>query len=156
MEPSPQTILTELLTAAGVSFSGVEHTKLAGQDIYTIKTDDPKKLIGMRGDTIHALDHLVKKIYEEKHASPEGGEKTRAPLFLVDVDGYRSRQIEDLQSKVRMMAERARSFQYDVELSPMSSYERLIVHTTLQDEPNIKTESQGEGRGRRVIIKYAA
>ena len=55
-----------------------------------------------------------------------------------------------------MMAERARSFQYDVELSPMSSYERLIIHTTLSDAPNVKTESQGEGRNRRVVIKYAA
>jgi spoIIIJ-associated protein len=55
-----------------------------------------------------------------------------------------------------MMAERARSLQYDVELSPMSAYERLIVHTTLQDAPNVKTESQGEGRNRRVVIKYSA
>jgi spoIIIJ-associated protein len=54
------------------------------------------------------------------------------------------------------MAERARSFQYDVELSPMSAYERLIVHTTLQNAPNVKTESLGEGRNRRVVIKYAA
>ena len=53
-----------------------------------------------------------------------------------------------------MMAERARSFQYDVELSPMSAYERLIVHTTLQGAPQVKTESQGEGRNRRVVIRY--
>jgi spoIIIJ-associated protein len=55
-----------------------------------------------------------------------------------------------------MMAERARSFQYDVELTPMNAYERLIVHTVLSDSPNVKTESSGEGRNRRVVIKYAA
>ena len=55
-----------------------------------------------------------------------------------------------------MMAERARSLQYDVELTPMSAYERLIVHTTLQNEPHVKTESQGEGYGRRIVIKYSA
>ncbi|MFZ2886964.1 MAG: R3H domain-containing nucleic acid-binding protein, partial [Minisyncoccia bacterium] len=76
--------------------------------------------------------------------------------FLVDVNDYRTRQIRDLQAKALMMAERARSFQYDVELSPMSAYERLIVHTALQDAPNVKTESQGEGRNRRVVIKYAS
>ena len=67
-----------------------------------------------------------------------------------------AQNIKDLQSKALMMAERARSFQYDVELSPMSAYERLIVHTTLQGTPNVKTESQGEGRNRRVVIRYAA
>ncbi len=77
-------------------------------------------------------------------------------MFLVDVNDYRTKQIKDLQAKALMMAERARSFQYDVELSPMSSYERLIIHTTLQDAPNVKTESQGEGRSRRVVIKYSA
>ncbi|MCR4325711.1 MAG: hypothetical protein NUV59_02795, partial [Patescibacteria group bacterium] len=130
-----------------------------------IKADgDPRDLIGPRGDTLHALDHLVKKIYEQMMAVQSApaatedkmadGKDARAPLFLVDVDEYRSRQIRDLQAKVMMMADRARSFQYDVELSPMSSYERLIVHTTLSGEPNVKTESQGEGRGRRVVIKY--
>ena len=54
-----------------------------------------------------------------------------------------------------MMAERARAFQYDVELTPMSAYERLIIHMTLADAPNVKTESLGEGRNRRVVIKYA-
>jgi spoIIIJ-associated protein len=59
-----------------------------------------------------------------------------------------------LAAKAVMMAERARSFRYDVELSPMSAYERLIVHSALSSEPHVKTESQGEGRGRRVVIKY--
>lgn len=77
-------------------------------------------------------------------------------MFLVDVNDYRAKQIKDLESKALMMAERARSFQYDVELSPMSSYERLIIHTTLQGAANVKTESQGEGRNRRVVIKYSA
>jgi spoIIIJ-associated protein len=95
----------------------------------------------------------VKKIVEQRHAKKEATEDE--PLFLIDVNEYRSRQIRDLQAKALMMAERARSFQYDVELNPMSAYERLIVHTTLQDAPNVKTESQGEGRNRRVVIRYA-
>ncbi len=77
-------------------------------------------------------------------------------MFLIDVNDFRTKQIKDIETKALMMAERARSFQYDVELTPMSAYERLIVHTTLQNAPNVKTESLGEGRGRRVVIKYAA
>ena len=75
------------------------------------------------------------------------------PLFLVDIDEYRTKHIKELQSKAKMMAERARSFQYDVELSPMTAYERLIVHTALQNEPNVRTESQGEGEARQLVIK---
>lgn len=146
-------ILKELLDALGVSYSEISRSEIAGQEIYAIRAEDGRALIGMHGDTVHALDTLVKKIYEKRNATPEGG---GSPMFLIDVNDYRGKQIKDLQAKALMMAERARSFQYDVELSPMSSYERLIIHTTLQDAPNVKTESQGEGRNRRVVIKYAA
>jgi len=153
---SPEVVLKELLDAAGLPYSGVERTELAGQTIYAIKADDGRVLIGSHGDTIHAIDHLVKKIVEKDAVPTEGNDAEKEEHFLVDVNDYRSRQIKDLQTKALMMAERARSFQYDVELSPMSAYERLIIHTTLQDQPNVKTESQGEGRNRRVVIKYSA
>ncbi|MEK7133766.1 MAG: R3H domain-containing nucleic acid-binding protein [Patescibacteria group bacterium] len=153
---SVENILKEILSKLGVPYSGIEHTSIAGQEIYSIRTDDARTLIGMHGDTIHALDTLVKKIYEKNLPPPKEGDNERVPMFLVDVNDYRAKQIKDLEAKALMMAERARSFQYDVELSPMSAYERLIIHTTLQDAPNVKTESQGEGRNRRVVIKYAA
>jgi len=152
-----EAILKELLAAAGITYSSVERSSVAGQEIFAIRTDDARTLIGAHGDTVYALDFLVKKIYENGLPAPALGETTeRTPMFLVDVNDYRAKQIKDLQAKALMMAERARSFQYDVELSPMSSYERLIIHTTLQDAPHVKTESQGEGRNRRVVIKYAA
>lgn len=162
-----ETILKELLDAAAITYVSVEKSELAGQEIYSIRADDARALIGTHGDTVHALDTLTKKIYEkrfddahrkapETSMADENSAEHGGPLFLVDVNDYRTKQIKDLQAKALMMAERARSFQYDVELSPMSSYERLIIHTTLQNAPNIKTESQGEGRNRRVVIKYSA
>lgn len=152
---TPEVILKEMLTAMGASYSEIERIELAGQEIFSIKTDDPKTLIGSHGDAVHALDTLVKKIYEKRHPASLGSGE-RGAMFLVDVGEYRSRQIKDLQTKALMMAERARSLQYDVELSPMTAYERLIVHTTLEREPHVKTESLGDGRNRRVVIKYAA
>lgn len=155
-------ILKELLGALGATYSGIERSEVAGQEIFSIKTDDARTLIGMHGDTVHAIDTLVKKIYEKRHPQSEAAADAtasgseRGTMFMVDVNDYRGKQIKDLQTKALMMAERARSFQYDVELSPMSGYERLIVHTTLQNAPNVKTESQGEGRNRRVVIKYSA
>jgi spoIIIJ-associated protein len=148
-----QQITKELLDALGAPYDGIETTEVAGQKIISIKTQDARTLIGGHGDTVHALDLLVKKIYEKRYPMAEGEE---GPLFLVDVNDYRGKQIKDLQTKALMLAERARSFQYDVELTPMSAYERLIIHTTLQGAPHVKTESQGEGRNRRVVIKYSA
>ncbi|OGG52412.1 hypothetical protein A3H16_02450 [Candidatus Kaiserbacteria bacterium RIFCSPLOWO2_12_FULL_53_8] len=155
--PDVEAILKELLAALGVPYVSVEHSSIAGQEIFSIRTEaEARVLIGIHGDTVHALDTLVKKIYEKRLPAPAEGEiAERSPMFLIDVNDYRAKQIKDLQAKALMMAERARSFQYDVELSPMSSYERLIIHTTLQDAPNVKTESQGEGRNRRVVIKYS-
>jgi spoIIIJ-associated protein len=148
---TPKDTLTGLLRAMGVD-AEVSEDAIAGQTILSISSSFGKELIGPHGDTLHALDHLVKKIVEKGAPS----ETAEAPHFSVDVNGYRLKQIKDLQTKALMMAERARSFQYDVELSPMSAYERLIVHTTLQNEKNVRTESQGEGRSRRVVIRYAA
>lgn len=149
-------ILTDMLTTIGVAQTQVSRIDVAGQIVYNIAVDDAKTLIGAHGDTVHAIDHLVKKIVEQRLSKKDGGAQPEEDsLFLIDVNEYRSRQIRDLQAKALMMAERARSFQYDVELNPMTAYERLIVHTTLQDAPNVKTESQGEGRNRRVVIRYA-
>lgn len=162
MEADILAIINEILDAMGAERTGIAKETIAGQTVFSIQAGDARSLIGLHGDTVHAIDHLVKKIAEKRLApgasAAEGGDGTaRADLqFLVDVNDYRAKQIRDLETKALMMAERARSFQYDVELSPMSSYERLIVHTVLANAPHVKTESQGEGRNRRVVIKYAA
>lgn len=148
MEPLIEQTIQGILDSLGVSYKSVERVEVAGQRVFSIQSEDTRFLIGPHGDTIHAIDFLVKRIVDEK-----AGDEKAAP-FLVDVNDYRSKQITDLAAKAMMMAERARSFRYDVELSPMSAYERLIVHSALSSEPHVKTESQGEGRGRRVVIKY--
>jgi spoIIIJ-associated protein len=150
-----ESIVKELLGAMGAPYRSVAQRDVAGQRVISIETDDGAQLIGNRGETIHALDHLAKKIAEQRSPKSETNSDEREPMVLIDVNDYQVKRIKDLQAKALMMAERARSFQYDVELSPMSSYERLIVHTTLQGAPHVRTESQGEGRNRRVVIKYS-
>jgi predicted RNA-binding protein Jag len=168
VDSSVEQILKDILGHMGYPDAGIAKEEVAGQIIFSIEAGEAgRSLIGQYGDTVHALDLLVKKMVEKKAAAKTAGMNADGspdrplgglgePMFLVDVNGYRTQKIKDLQSKALMMAERARSLQYDVELSPMSAYERLIVHTTLQGAANIKTESQGEGRNRRVVIKYSA
>lgn len=139
-------IITELLEHAGVPYSGVTQEEIVGQSVYRIDTTASKQLIGMRGETLRALEYLVRKMAET------AGHKDKR--FILDIDGYRTAKITDIQQKALMMAERAKSFEYDVELTPMSAYERLIVHAALGDTPGITTESKGDGKERRVVIKY--
>ena len=138
-----KTFLETLLNKAGVAFDSIEVSDSSGQLVFQIHTQESAKLIGSRGDTLRALNHIVKKVHE--------GENNH---FLVDVNEYRTKKIEDLRQTAKMLAERARSLKYSVEMTPMSSYERMIVHAALTDEPHITTESHGEGRDRRVVIKY--
>ena len=137
------TFITQLIEKLGVSVDEIVREDIAGQIVYQIKTSDSAKLIGSRGDTIRSLNHIVKKVFE--------GSEER---FTVDVNGYRTQKIEDLKKTAQLLADRARSLKYNVELNPMSSYERMIVHAALADEPHIATESHGEGRDRRVVIRY--
>lgn len=161
MHETIETILSELLIALGLPKAKISRVEAVGQVIFSIEAGEhARPLIGAHGDTVHAIDFLVKKIVEKKlspaNTSEGSPEENALPMFLVDVNDYRTKQIKDLETKALMMAERARSFQYDVELTPMSGYERLIIHTALQNAPNVKTESQGEGRNRRVVIKYSS
>lgn len=139
-------IIEGLLERAGVASPHVSIEEVAGQTIFQISTPESRRLIGVHGDTLRALEYVVKKMTEKEAAGVQ---------FTIDIDGYRSKQIKDLQQKALMMAERARSFQYDVELTPMSSYERLIIHAALTEVPHVKTESRGEGKERRIVIKYS-
>jgi spoIIIJ-associated protein len=138
-----------LVKKLGIDADGVEVTEAAGHTLLTIRTKDSGALIGARGDTLSALNHLVKRALEGKGGAEE-------PRFVVDVNGYHLKHIKNLESQATMLAERARTFQYDIEMSPMSAYDRLIVHSALQNAPDVSTESRGEGKMRHVVIRYSA
>ncbi|MDB5187880.1 MAG: spoII [Candidatus Kaiserbacteria bacterium] len=158
MNGDVKAIILNIFSNIGHEELPVEETTVAGQHIFSIQIPEADlALFANNPDVINALDHLVKKIVEKNTvASPTAPGNEDRFSFLVDIGGKRIAQIKDLESRAMMMADRARSFQYDVELAPMSAYERLIVHTTLQDSPKVRTESQGEGFNRRVVIKYVA
>ena len=59
-----------------------------------------------------------------------------------------------MRAIAHMMAERARYFKSNIEVDPMSAFERRIVHEFLADATDLKTESEGYGPNRRVVIKY--
>jgi spoIIIJ-associated protein len=139
--------IRELVEKLKVSVDEIKITEAAGHTLFTIKTKDSGVLIGSGGETLHSLNHIVKKMFEHE-ASEESFR------FVVDVNGYHLKHIKMLEAQATMLSERARTFKYDIEMSPMSPYDRLIVHSALTDVPDIETESQGEGRLRHIVIRY--
>ena len=71
---------------------------------------------------------------------------------VVDVEGYKGRQREKLESIALNAADRAASQNRSVRLRPMTPYERRIIHITLANDPRVETASEGEGTARRVVV----
>lgn len=141
-------MIEDLIKSIGVRIDSVEvkEDPITQKKIYVIKSPDSGLLIGDEGETFNALSHLIRRM-----ATKGVDEKAD---FSIDVNDYRESMIEKLKIKAKILANRARDMKANIEMDPMSSYERLIVHGILTDEPNIKTESTGEGRDRRIVIKY--
>lgn len=127
----------------------VEGIEKIDSHYFTIKTREAGILIGDNGQNLSAINHLIKKIAEKMARDAD-----QEPLpFLLDVNDYQSKKIEELKNLARMQAQRVRYFKKDITMDPMNAYERRIVHAALTEYPDIKTESTGEEPNRRVIIK---
>ena len=115
-----------------------------GELILDITGDDLAVLIGRHGKTLDALQFLVSAITVRTIGY-------RYPV-VVDIEGYKGRQREKLESIARSSANRAASQNRSIKLRPMTPYERRIVHITLRDDDRVETASEGEGSARHVVI----
>lgn len=138
--------VSELLSKLG--FSDCE-IKVFGEQrtVVAVSSPNSKELIGPDGEHLRSLNTVARRIWES--TSGKG-----APSFLIDVDGYHESKLETVRASARMLAQRARLFKHDVEMPPLSSYERLVVHELFFEDPEIKTESAGEGKFRHIVLKY--
>jgi spoIIIJ-associated protein len=103
-------------------------------------------VIGRHGQTIDAIQYLVNAIAYRAYGD---GRKD----VVVDAACYRERRRESLEALAMRSAERARSSGESVELEPMSSVERRIVHLRLQEEAGVTTRSEGEEPYRYVVVE---
>jgi spoIIIJ-associated protein len=109
-----------------------------------IKGDDLGILIGRRGQTLACLEYITKLIVV-------GRLKAWLPLS-VDVAGYKERRRDSLQRLALYLAEQVKSRRHSITMEPMPADERRIVHLTLADNPDVTTQSIGEGEDRKVVI----
>lgn len=115
-----------------------------GELILDITGDDLAVLIGRHGRTLDSIQFLVSSIVRRKLGY-------RYPV-VIDVEGYKSRQRQKIESIAKSAANRAVSQEKEVPLRPMTPYERRLVHIALRDDVRVETESEGEGQNRHVVI----
>jgi spoIIIJ-associated protein len=72
---------------------------------------------------------------------------------LVDINGYRDSRRTKIEDMVRNFIDRVRFHNSNVEMPPMNSFERRWVHMFVSEYPDIASESLGEGKNRRVVLK---
>jgi spoIIIJ-associated protein len=109
-----------------------------------IDGDDLGVLIGRRGQALASLQYIVRLIVSEKL-------KAWVPIN-VDVAGYKKRRYESLQNLALRLAEQVKSSRRLITLEPMPADERRIIHLALADNPDVATQSMGEGEMRKVAI----
>jgi spoIIIJ-associated protein len=109
-----------------------------------VRGNDLSLLIGRRGETLAALQYIVRLI-----SARQLGE---AVPIVIDVQGYRARRERQLRSMARRMAQQAVERNRVMSLEPMPPSERRIIHMELRDHPKVYTESVGEGDHRKVTI----
>lgn len=103
-------------------------------------------LIGKHGQTLDALQYLT-------NLTTNQGETTRH-FIMLDVENYRHRREETLKQLAIRLANRVKKNGDRVVLEPMNGYERKIIHVTLQNDPQVRTESEGQDPYRHVVIYY--
>ncbi len=146
------TILEELLSKMGVVASLETQpgaSVMPGEDVdeavvLDIRGDDLGILIGRRGQTLACLQYLLRLMVASRI-------KAFVPL-IVDVNGYRQRRYEALQTLAQRTAEQVVANRMPSALEPMSAFERRIIHMILSNHLEVTTQSIGFGEARKVVV----
>jgi spoIIIJ-associated protein len=147
---APQELLDEIralvssvLDAMGFE-ARVEVYDAGGFIAADVAPDNTALFIGQKGETIDALQYLVNvSAFRDR------------PFFkriVLDAEGYRQRRVEAIQGMAHRTARRAVRARRTVEMPPMNSSERRVVHLFLSENPGVTTESEGSGDNRRVKV----
>jgi spoIIIJ-associated protein len=137
-------MLAELLNRMGLRNLRVEVVGLTPITL-NVRGGEFADLIGRRGENLRALQFIVNLMANKQ--------LRRHLRVVVDVDGYRARREELLRTMATRLAQRVRVTHQPLRLEAMPPNERRIVHLALAEDPDVTTESTGEGDARRVVLK---
>lgn len=153
-EPTPEEALSDSAKKAREFISGLTDRMGAPVTMEMMETPEQLRirmagenmslLIGRRGETLDGIQYLTSLCVNR-------GREEYLRISL-DTENYRAKREEALRKLAVRMANRARRTGKRVAMEPMNPYERRILHSALQDDPDVATHSEGEEPYRRVII----
>jgi spoIIIJ-associated protein len=108
----------------------------AGNLTLQIYTEESRRLIGRDGETLEAIQFLLNRLLQAKDKD--------AGKVIVDCEHYRSMREDRVVQRVRELAARVRITGRSLQLEPMNSYERRLVHNAFKDDPDVATWSPSD------------
>ena len=130
---TPKELLDTILGYLGFVVQIEETQSEGGNPTLQIYTEESRRLIGRDGETLDAIQFLLNRLIQTKQKD--------APKVIVDCEMYRSMREDSIVQRVRELAERVRVTGRSLQLEPMNSYERRIVHNAFKDDPDVATWS---------------
>lgn len=125
-------ILEDMLGLLGIEAT-VEALDQGMTPVLNVRSNESSRLIGRQGRTLNDLQYILNRMVFEM--SPG------APKVVVDVEGYREVAHQKLIQKAQKAAEAVRQWGDIVELEPMSSYDRWLIHQEFKDDKEVETRS---------------
>ena len=136
--------LSEILTAMGLEAKISSKDEEDNSLYMEVEGEDMGLIIGKRGQTLDAIQYLLNRVANHYQ---EGAVRIR-----LDTEDYRERRKKTLENLARNIASKAKKTRKNVVLEPMNPYERMIIHSALQQDPAVTTYSKGKEPYRTVVV----
>ena len=137
--------IASMLDAMGIAAKiNIDYDDIEGEMNIDLEGSDMGILIGKRGQTLDALQYLIRLAVNKKSES--------YIKVKLDTENYRARRKETLENLAKNIAFKVKRTKRSFALEPMNPYERRIIHSTLQNDKYVATKSEGEEPYRKVIV----
>jgi spoIIIJ-associated protein len=133
---TPKELLDTILGYLGFVVQIEETRNEGGNATLQIYTEESGRLIGRNGETLEAIQFLINRLLQARDKDAE--------KVIVDCEHYRSMREDRIVQRVRELAERVRVTGRSLQLEPMNSYERRLVHNAFKDDPDVATWSPSD------------
>jgi spoIIIJ-associated protein len=133
---TPKELLDTILGYLGFVVQIEEMKNEGGNLTLQIYTEESRRLIGRDDETLEAIQFLLNRLLQAKDKDAE--------KVIVDCEHYRSMREDRIVQRVRELADRVRITGRSLQLEPMNSYERRLVHNAFKDDPDVATWSPSD------------
>lgn len=132
-----------VVTAMGVNVTVTSEATADGVKV-DISGEEGELLLRRKGESLDALQHLVNSIWRDQVG--------RDGRIVVDCLDFRKGKDAELRQLAKFLIEKAKMTRVPQEMGPMNSYSRRLVHLEVSLDPDVTSESQGDGQVKTIII----